>query len=235
MASRINAAKKPIITAETFRFFRELGRNNSKAWMDANRERYQTHVVAPFRALLEAMAPAALKLHDGFDTSGRTGPNFSRINRDIRFAKDKTPYRAQMYLTFKDGAEGENPGGQLYVGVAADGVTAGFRIYAEGKTSKLARLAAPRAVENSAWLRNQHKRLGKKFESYWYAKEKGEWTKHAGWPLEAEKWKRIQGWIVRKKTKPAAATRPAFPAEAAKIFCELAPIYHFTSSSRWKR
>ena len=228
------ASKTSIFTAETFRFFRELARNNHKPWMDANRERYQAHVVAPFRALLEALAPAALKLHDGFDTSGRTGANFSRINRDIRFAKDKTPYRAQMYLTFKDDAKGENSGGQLYVGVAADGVTAGFRIYAEGKTSKLARLAAPRAVENLACLRKQHKRLGKKFESYWYAKEKGEWTKHNGWPLEADNWRRIQGWIVRKKMKPAAATRPAFPAEAAKIFRELAPLYHFTSSARWK-
>jgi uncharacterized protein (TIGR02453 family) len=229
------AGRSAIITAETFRFLRELAHNNSKAWMDANRERYQAHVVAPFRALLEALAPAALQLHDGFDTSGRTGANFSRINRDIRFAKDKTPYRAQMYLTFKDAAEGENPGGQLHAGVAADAVTVGFRIYAEAKTSKLVQLAAPRAAENPAWIKKQHKRLGKKFESYWYSVEKAEWTKHDGWPLEPESWKRIRGWVVRKKMKPAAATRPAFPAETAKIFRELAPLYHFASSARWKR
>ena len=36
----------------------------------------------------------------GFDTAARRGRNFSRINRDIRFAKDKTPYRTQMYLKF---------------------------------------------------------------------------------------------------------------------------------------
>jgi len=228
------AAKSAIFTAETFRFFRELGRNNHKAWMDANRERYQSHIVAPMRALLEAMAPAALKLHTGFDTSGRTGANFSRINRDIRFAKDKTPYRTQMYLTFKDGGEGENPGGQLYVGVAADAVTAGFRIYAEGKTAKLKLLAAPRAAEQSAWLKKEQKRLGRKYESYWYSMEKKEWTKHEGWPIAAEDWKKIQGWIVRRKMKPSAAVRPRFPGEAAKIFQELAPLYHFTSSAEWK-
>jgi uncharacterized protein (TIGR02453 family) len=228
------AARGSIITPETFRFFRELGRNNHKAWMDANRERYQAHIVAPLRALLDALAPAALKLHQGFDTSGRTGPNFSRINRDIRFAKDKTPYRTQMYLKFADGAEGENPGGQLYVGVAADAVTAGFRIYAESKTAKLTALAAPRAVENTAWLKKQHKRLGRSYESYWYSTEKGEWTKHDGWPLAAEDWKKIHGWIVRKKMKPSAALRPGFPGDAAKILRELAPLYHFTSSPVWK-
>lgn len=234
MATRIAAAKNPIFTAETFRFFRELGRNNHKAWMDANRERYQAHIVAPMRTLLEAMAPAALRLHPGFDTSGRTGTNFSRINRDIRFARDKTPYRMQMYLTFKDGAEGENPGGQLYVGVAADAVTAGFRIYAEGKTAKLKQLAAPRAAGNAAWLKKQQRRLGRKYESYWYSMEKQEWTQHQGWPLAAEDWKKIRGWIVRRKMKPAAALGLSFPADAAKVFRDLAPLYHFTSSPAWK-
>lgn len=49
------ARKEGVFTAETFRFFRELARNNHKPWMDANRERYQGHVVAPFRALLESL------------------------------------------------------------------------------------------------------------------------------------------------------------------------------------
>jgi len=50
-------------------------------------------IVQPFRRLLEELAPTALELDSRFDTSGRTGPNFSRINRDIRFAKDKTLYK----------------------------------------------------------------------------------------------------------------------------------------------
>ncbi|MGB6875831.1 MAG: DUF2461 family protein, partial [Candidatus Acidiferrales bacterium] len=92
------AMEQAIFGAETFRFFRDLGRNNSKAWMDENRDRYKRHVVEPFRRLLDALAPGAQKLHPEFCISGRTGENFSRINRDIRFAKDKTPYRTQMYL-----------------------------------------------------------------------------------------------------------------------------------------
>src|SRR6266849_10924305 len=101
------SARGVTITPATLRFFRDLRRNNSTEWMDANRERYRSDVVAPFRALLAALAPAALKLHPGFDTTGRTGVNFSRINRDIRFAKDKTPYRTQMYVTVLDHSASE--------------------------------------------------------------------------------------------------------------------------------
>ena len=96
--------EEAILSAETFRFFRDLGRNNSKAWMDENRDRYKQHVVEPFRRLLDALALGAQKLHPGFCISGRTGENFSRINRDIRFANDKTPYYTHMYLCFS-GAE----------------------------------------------------------------------------------------------------------------------------------
>src|SRR5260370_37178934 len=88
----------PVFTQERFRFFRDLGRNNKKVWMDAHRERYQSAVVQPFRRLLEELAPAVLTLDDRFDATGRTGANFSRINRDIRFAKDKTLYKTLMHL-----------------------------------------------------------------------------------------------------------------------------------------
>ena len=41
------------ISAETFRFFRDLHRNNRKEWMDENRGRYRTAVVQPMRGLLD--------------------------------------------------------------------------------------------------------------------------------------------------------------------------------------
>src|SRR5271163_4078981 len=140
------AKPEPIFTRATFQFFRDLARNNRKVWMDANRERYQKCVVKPFRRLLEEVSPAVLQLDARFETTGRTGANFSRINRDIRFAKDKTPYRAQMYLKFSAPFPGEGETGQLYVGISADTVTAGFRIYAgsKRKDSALGQIAEDR-------------------------------------------------------------------------------------------
>ena len=225
------AAAKPILGKETFQFFRELGRNNRKAWMDENRERYQACVVQPFRRLLEELSPAVLRLNGDFDVTGRTGANFSRINRDIRFAKDKTPYKTQMYLKFQVPSPGDREGGQLYLGVSADTVTAGFRIYSGGKRkdSALAVIAAPRVMTNPKWAARQKRRLSGGYESYWYTTEKGEWTKHEGWPTGTEDWKKILAWIVRRKMRPSAATRATFPKELIKVFQGVYPLLKFTS------
>jgi uncharacterized protein (TIGR02453 family) len=217
-----------IFTSETFRFFRDLSRHNRTEWMAANRDRYKSRVVEPLRLLLDALAPAMRKLHPGFDTSGRTGPNLSRINRDIRFAKDKTPYRTQMYLMFAD-AKTWKLGGQLYIGISPNVLTVGFRIYGMDKESILVKSAIPRMQKNPAWLAQQSRRLGKSYESYWYSVQKGEWTRNDGWPLQPEHWKKLKGWVVRKKLKPAAATRPAFARDAQKILAELFPLYRFLS------
>jgi uncharacterized protein (TIGR02453 family) len=224
------AATKPIFRKEIFQFFRELGRNNKKAWMDANRERYQETVVLPFRRLCEELSPAVLKLDSRFDTIRRHAGNFSRINRDIRFAKDKTPYHPHMYLKFDVPLPGEMKSGQLYTGISSDVVTAGFRIYAEPKRklSSIALVAEPGIAKNPKWLAQQKKRLSTKYESYWYASVKGEWTKHHGWPTAAD-WPRLQGWIVRKKLSSTSATRASFCTDVTKIFRDLLPLLKFTS------
>jgi uncharacterized protein (TIGR02453 family) len=222
---------QPIFTRATFQFFRDLARNNRKVWMDANRDRYQQTVVQPFRRLLEEVSPAVLQLDSRFDTCGRTGANFSRINRDIRFAKDKTPYRAQMYLKFCAPFSGEGETGQLYTGISAKTVTVGFRIYsgAKRKESVLAQIADSRVLAQPKWLAKQKERLSRRYESYWYSLEKKEWKEQPGWPADVEDWKKLQAWIVRRKMKSGDATRATFPRDIAKIFSELYPLLKFTS------
>jgi len=225
----------PIFSPEIFRFFRQLHRNNHKSWMDANRGRYEQLVVAPFRALLEALTPSLIALDPQFDLSGLTGVNFTRINRDIRFRPGMGPYHSHMYLTIvSQGTKGRTTG-QLYAGIAADSVTAGFRIYRGQKNEgALSTIAAPRAIEHPAWLARQKKRLGRKYESYWYKIEKKEWSQQSGWPLTPVDWKKNGGWIIRRKLKPSAATSPQFPAELLRVFRDLHPLFSFTSHPTWK-
>jgi uncharacterized protein (TIGR02453 family) len=233
MADAKSPMKSPItspIGRETFRFFRDLARNNRTEWMEANRERYKQCVVQPLRTLCEELTPDVLRLNARFDCRGRTGANFSRINRDTRFANDKTPYRAQMYLKFSIPFAGKAETGQLYAGFTADTVTAGFRIYSgsKRKESALAQVAAPHLDANPRWLTQQKKRLSRRYESYWYSTEKGQWTKRSGWPA-TENWKRVQGWIVRRRLSTAAATRASFSRDLSKVFRELYPLLRFTS------
>jgi uncharacterized protein (TIGR02453 family) len=220
---------EPIFNREIFEFFEDLSRHNKKTWMDANRKRYQECVVRPFRRLLEETAPAVLALDARFDTTARHGQNFSRINRDIRFAKDKTPYQPRMYLKYAmPFASGET--GELYAGISAKTVTAGFRIYSGSKykNSALALFGYPRCVADAGWAVKQKKRLGRKYESYWYSAEKGEWKEQPGWPTSAEDWKRLRAWIVRTKMTPAAATRGAFVGELGRVFRDVYPLLRFT-------
>jgi uncharacterized protein (TIGR02453 family) len=230
LKARTKAQSNSLIGRETFRFFRDLARNNRTEWMEANRDRYKESVVQPMRALCEELTPELLRLDSRFDCRGRTGANFSRINRDIRFAKDKTPYRAQMYLKFAVPFPGKAESGQLYVGISARTVTAGFRIYSgsKRKESALAQIASPRLEANPRWLAQQRKRLSRQYESYWYSTEKGSWTKHSGWPA-AENWKKVQGWIVRQELGTAAATRKTFRGNLVKIFRQLHSLLRFTS------
>jgi uncharacterized protein (TIGR02453 family) len=213
------------INAEMFRFFRDLRRNNAKSWMDENRERYQSAVVQPLRGLLEELTPVMQRLDPGFDVSGRTGVNFSRINRDIRFAKDKTPYRPQMYLKFPPQGGKDRSPGELYLGLAGDVVTAGFRVYFDRETKTAA--LANKLQEAPSWCARQKRRMARQYESYWYSMEKGEWTKHEGWPVNPDEWKKLKAWVVRRKLSPSAAARPAFLKEVATIFRQVYPLFEF--------
>lgn len=217
------------INAETFRFLRELNRNNRKEWMDENRERYKSAVVQPFRALLEKLTPAVTKLYPGIDVSGRSGVNFSRINRDIRFAKDKTPYHPRMYLLLPPRGGKRRLPGELYLGVAARIVTAGFRVYFDRETKAAA--LSPRIGQAHKWCAQQKRRMPRQYESYWYSMEKGAWTKNHGWPVAAEDWKKLRAWIVRKKISAAAAVRPGFEKQVTAIFGEVLPLLRFVSQS----
>ncbi len=224
------AAKVAIFSKDTFQFFRDLGKHNKKEWMDAHRDRYQSAVVQPLKKLLEEMGPMVLQLDSRFETTGRRGANFSRINRDIRFAKDKTLYHTHMYLKFAASLGTDLESGELYAGVSEKTATAGFRIYggSKRKLSPLALIADQRIEKNPKWLAQQKKKLGRKYESYWYSMTKGEWKNNSGWPTN-EDWPKLQAWIVRKKLSPAAATRAIFPNDVTKIFRDVFPLLRFVS------
>jgi uncharacterized protein (TIGR02453 family) len=225
------SAQPPVLPKQTFKFLGDLSRHNSKAWMDAHRDRYKSEVVAPFRALFERLAPEALRLNSRVVLSGRTGDNFSRINRDIRFSKDKTPYRPHMYLFF---AEPRAVTGQFYLGAAKDSLTIGFRVYGMEKTDPLIVVGRARGAAHANWIETQRRRLARKYESYWYSTEKGEWTKHEGWPVDPRNWAKLQGWIVRRSFKPAAASRAGFEREIVKAFRDTHPLHKFIASPKWK-
>ena len=88
---------------ETIRFFLDLRFHNEVPWFHAHREEYEAYVRTPFREFIEAMSPTVLQIADDFDT--RPNKCLARINRDIRYTRDKSPYRDHMWLLFRRGME----------------------------------------------------------------------------------------------------------------------------------
>lgn len=79
----------------------ELGNNNSKPWFEAHKAKYRALVVEPLAGLVAALAPAMLKIDPQFETAPAVGKTISRIHRDVRFSKDKSPYRTAVWIVFK--------------------------------------------------------------------------------------------------------------------------------------
>ena len=228
---------------DTFEFFRELAENNNKAWFDRNRTRYERHVSGAFRSLLETLEPFLLKLNPQFETAGKTNGNFSRINRDIRFSKDKSPYKSNYYLYAFDRERDRGSAGRLYVGLSAECVTVGFNIYGGGardKESALATVFRKRFATNRAIFKKLIQRIvrARRYETYWHRQEKGEWVLHPGLPKHDEDWLTLNAWIARKvfDAESKVVTQPFFLKRIQEIFTELYPLYVFTSieSPRWK-
>lgn len=84
-----------MITKEYFDFFAELERNNNKEWFDANRKRYEVAVKTPFQRLVNQII-TEIAFIDTAVSSLEAKDAIFRINRDIRFSNDKTPYKTRM-------------------------------------------------------------------------------------------------------------------------------------------
>ncbi len=74
-------------------FFHALAKNQNKAWFDAHREAYESGWRAPMAALL---AEAKEKLDAAYPHVDLGEPKVLRIYRDVRFSKDKTPYKTAV-------------------------------------------------------------------------------------------------------------------------------------------
>jgi len=91
-----------IFSPEFLKFFIELAPNNNKDWFDANRSRYEKFVKEPFKIFTQQLIDAFAEIDPRFKDVEPKDCIF-RINRDIRFSKDKTPYKLQMSAVISPG------------------------------------------------------------------------------------------------------------------------------------
>jgi uncharacterized protein (TIGR02453 family) len=87
------------------KFLRELAANNDRAWFEANRQRYEDDVREPALAFIRIMAGHVHKISPHLTASDKkVGGSMMRIHRDIRFSKDKAPYKTNLGIQFRHDA-----------------------------------------------------------------------------------------------------------------------------------
>ncbi len=85
-----------------FAFFKELKENNERPWFEANKDRFRQSVQAPTSAFIAAMAPRLATVSKHFTADPRpNGGSMFRIYRDVRFSKDKRPYKEHAACHFR--------------------------------------------------------------------------------------------------------------------------------------
>jgi uncharacterized protein (TIGR02453 family) len=106
-----------------FKFFDGLAKNNNKEWFEKNRATYENEVKAPFRKLIEVLTEKLAK--DLPELNREASKAIFRINRDIRFSKDKSPYKNHLGAVFsRTGTKDQDYPG-FYIHFGADEILVG--------------------------------------------------------------------------------------------------------------
>lgn len=107
-------ASSPYFTRATFTFLKDLAEHNERDWFEDNRSRYEDHVKVPALRFIQDFAPVLSEISPHF----RAGPrSLFRIHRDVRFSKDKSPYKTHTGIHFRHdaGRDVHVPGFYLHV------------------------------------------------------------------------------------------------------------------------
>ncbi len=148
---------------ELFCFLEDLKANNSREWFQANKDRYVRDVKEPAQAFIADFGPYLTKVSPHFRSDPRpVGGSLFRIYRDVRFSKDKSPYKTHAGLHFRHqaGKNAYTPG--FYLHIEPHGCFAGVGLWhPDGPTLKKIRervaeqpKAWKKAVEDPAFARS---------------------------------------------------------------------------------
>jgi len=110
--------KKPYFTAETMKFLHNLSRNNNRDWFNENKLRYEDTVRSPALQFITDIGDDLAALSPHFLAQPRkVGGSLMRIYRDVRFGKDKRPYKTNIGIQFRheQGRDVHAPGFYLHI------------------------------------------------------------------------------------------------------------------------
>jgi uncharacterized protein (TIGR02453 family) len=205
-------------------FFENLAANQNREWFAANRHIYETQVRAPLAALVDALS-FAFAAHD-IPLVGDPKRALFRIHRDVRFSKDKSPYKTNAGAVItRDGAK-DSPG-LLYVQVGGTGSFTGVGFYGlEPRDLAVIRHAIADAPERWLALRSGLSEAGLDFSmSYAMTRLPKGFEAHAGSPI-AEALK-LRNHIVSRPIDPDRLQDPDLVHDIVDFTAAALPLLRF--------
>jgi len=208
----------------TLDFLAGIAAHNDKAWFEDNRALYQEGYVQAGQAFVEAMGPRLRQLSPTVQFSPRINGSQSRINRDVRFSRDKRPYKTHLDLWFWHGEKRSWDCPGFWFRLTADSVRLGcglhgmnaetlesFRHAIELPRSGKALVAAVAAVRASGDYEigeKTRKRAPRGFEA----------------PAERAEYLLYEGLTAGTQMPAVAARQPAFAERCLEHFANCWPI-----------
>ena len=125
-------SEKVFFTGDYVSFFKELAANNHKEWFDLNRKRYEQSVKEPFKHFVQHLIHKLSKLDSAFEDLEAKDCIF-RINRDIRFSADKTPYKLYCSAVISPGGKKSRSLSGVYVELTPEHVRVYSGVYEPDK------------------------------------------------------------------------------------------------------
>lgn len=212
------------------RFLAELRKNNKKPWFEKNKVRYEEEVREPALAFIRAMEPAVEKVSPHLMAiDKKVGGSLMRVHRDVRFSKDKSPYKTNLGIQFRHerGKDVHAPG--LYVHVEPETAFLAAGMW-HPESGALKGMREAIAADPSGW---KHVRDAKRFRDVWHLE--GESLKRAprGYDEDhpmIEDLKR-KDHIAVVRLRPEEVVRPDFVAKAAGHFARVRPYMAFQAAA----
>lgn len=120
--------EKVYFTPALFNFLRQLAKNNNRDWFSKNKDRYVRTVQSPSLQFIKDMQGRLKEVSPYLVADPKPfGGSMFRIYRDIRFSKDKSPYKTNVAMDFwhREGGKVHSPGLYLHLAPGKSFVGAG--------------------------------------------------------------------------------------------------------------
>jgi uncharacterized protein (TIGR02453 family) len=207
---------------ETMKFLRGLAKHNDREWFEARRAVYEEHLRAPMLAVVEAINAEMLTFAP--EHVRPANKTVMRIYRDIRFSKNKQPYKTHLAAWWARRGMEKTSGGGFYLQVGPQGVMLAGAVYMPER-EQLLKLREWMSANHAAYRKLLKSVAGKKLG---LAAIDGEpltrMPKGFASDDPADELLRAKHWGVRVDLPPEIALEAGFVKEVLKRFKAAAPL-----------